>query len=147
MAMSSHRTFVILAATTLGGCASTHAAPEAAPPVVEVAPAPAAAATPHEVAYRSVHIVRRILKGKEPEVVRRSDYITPITNLLAAVDPSKLRIVFYEELFNQPIIDDLCDFLGLDREPADFGIHVLKGPDAEMDAGQYDLLRTFLSAQ
>ncbi len=57
------------------------------------------ALTPHEVAYRSVHIVRRILKGKEPEVVRRSDYIAPVTNLLAAVDPAKLRIVFYEELF------------------------------------------------
>jgi len=105
------------------------------------------AATPHEVAYRSVHIVRRILKNKEPEVVRRSDYITPITNLLAAVDPSNLRIVFYEELFSQPIIDDLCDFLGLEREPADFGIRVLKGPEAEMGDGQYDLLRDFLSVQ
>jgi len=105
------------------------------------------AITPHEVAYRSVHIVRRILAGKEPEVVRRSDYITPVCNLLAAVAPDKLRIVFYEELFTQPIIDDLCGFLGLDTEPADFGKRILRGPDAEMDDGQYDQLRDFLSAQ
>lgn len=105
------------------------------------------AVTPHEVAYRSVHIVRRILKGKEPEVVRRSDYITPICNLLATVAPDKLRIVFYEELFTQPVIDDLCAFLGLDPEPGDFGKRVLRGPDAEMDDGQYDLLRDFLAAQ
>lgn len=105
------------------------------------------AATPHEVAYRSVHIVRRIMAGKEPEVVRRSDYVDPVTNLLAAVRPENLRIVFYEELFNQPIVDDLCDFLGIDRAPADFGTRVLKGPEAEMDEGQYDLLRDFLKPQ
>lgn len=105
------------------------------------------AITLHEVAYRSVHIVRRILAGKEPEVVRRSDYITPVVNLLAAVAPENLRIVFYEELFTQPIIDDLCEFLGLDAEPANFGQQVMRGPEAEMDAGQADQLRDFLSAQ
>lgn len=105
------------------------------------------AATPHEVAYRSVHIVRRILKGKEPEVERRSDYIGPVTNLLAAVRKENLRLVFYEELFSQPIVDDLCDFLGLDHKPADFGTQVLRGPEAEMDEGQHEQLRTFLKPQ
>ncbi len=105
------------------------------------------ALTPHEIPYRSVHILRRILAGKEPEVVRRSDYVTPITNLLAAVAPDKLRIVFYEELFSQPIVDDLCDFLGLDCKPAEFGKKILKGPEAEMDEGQYDQLREFLAPQ
>jgi len=104
-------------------------------------------ATPYEIGYRSVHIVRRMLIGKEPEVIRRSDYITPVRNLRAAVAPDKLRFMFYEDMFSQPAMDGLCGFLGLDPAPADFTKRVLAGPEAEMDDGQYDAMRALLAPQ
>ncbi|MDJ0825943.1 MAG: sulfotransferase [Rhodobacter sp.] len=102
---------------------------------------------PSEIQRRSVNIMRRIYKGKEPEIVRRSDYIGPLERLREAVRPDQLRVIFYEDLFSEAAIAGLCAFLGIDPAPAEFGRKVLRGPDAEMEPGQYEEMRDFLAPQ
>lgn len=102
---------------------------------------------PSEIQRRSVNIMRRIFKGKEPEIVRRSDYIGPLERLREAVDPARLKVIFYETLFTDAAIADLCGFLGIARAPADFGRRVLRGPEARMEPGQYEEMRAFLAPQ
>ncbi|MDJ0626930.1 MAG: sulfotransferase [Rhodobacter sp.] len=102
---------------------------------------------PSEIQRRSVNIMRRIYKGKEPEIVRRSDYIGPLERLREAVAPEQLKVVFYEDLFTDAAIADICAFLGIDPVPAEFGRRVLRGPEAQMEPGQFEEMRAFLAPQ
>ncbi len=105
------------------------------------------AADPSEIQRRSVNILRRILKGKEPEIVRRSDYAGPVARLRAVVAPERLCFGFYEELFTRDEIGRISAFLGIDHGWADFQKRVMEGPKAEMEPGQWDAMRAFLAPQ
>ena len=100
-----------------------------------------------EIQRRSVNIVRRILNGKELQVVRRSDYIGPLTRLRAAARPDQIYIGFYEELFNRDQIARISKFLGISHGWADFNKRFMEGPSARMEPGQRDELRSFLAPQ
>ncbi len=105
------------------------------------------AADQSEIQPRSVNILKRTHKGKEPEIVRRCDYAGPLKRMRAALDPSQWRVFFYEELFRDETIADLCRFLGISEAKADFGKKIMEGPGAEMEPGQYERAREFLAPQ
>lgn len=102
---------------------------------------------PSEIQRRSVNIMRRIYKGKEPEIVRRSDYIGPLERLREAVPADQVKVMFYEDLFTEDAVAEICGFLGIAPAPAEFGRRVLRGPDAEMEPGQFEEMRAFLAPQ
>ncbi len=102
---------------------------------------------PSETQRRSVNILKRILKGKEPEIVRRSDYVGPLTRLAAVTRPEQVYVGFYEELFTKASIAKISRFLGIDHGWADFEKRFMAGPDAAMDPGQWAEMREFLAPQ
>jgi sulfotransferase family protein len=102
---------------------------------------------PGEIPRRSVNILKRILKGKEPEIVRRSDYIGPLARLAAVASPEQLYVGFYEELFTKRSIGKISRFLGIDHGWADFSKRFMEGPKAVMEPGQWGEMRAFLAPQ
>lgn len=102
---------------------------------------------PGEIQRRSANILRHIMHGKQPEIVRRSDYIGPLTRLKAALRPGQLYVGFYEDLFTRESIGRISRFLGIDHGWADFSKRVLEGPNAVMEPGQWDEMRAFLAPQ
>ena len=51
-------------------------------------------------------------------------YMTTISTIEAVIPPEQIFYVFFEDLFTQPKIDEMCDFLGVSRFPAKFDRHV-----------------------
>ncbi len=102
---------------------------------------------PSEIQRRSVNIVKRILKGKEPEIVRRSDYLGALTRIYNVAAPEQVYLGYYEDLFHRDAIARLSRFLGIDHGWADFGKRFMEGPKAEMELGQWDEMREFLEPQ
>lgn len=100
-----------------------------------------------DVPQRAVKLMKRILNGMEPQIVRRSDYIGPVTRLRAAVDPAKIFFGFYEDMFTQGTVAKLCAFLGIDMGTPDFDKRVMQGPSAAMVPGQWNEMRDYLAPQ
>lgn len=48
----------------------------------------------------------------------RSDYAAMLSKIDAAIPNDRVFLVFFEEFLNQPKIDELCAFLGVDSHPA-----------------------------
>jgi hypothetical protein len=102
---------------------------------------------PEEIQRRSVNIMKRVIKGKEPEIVRRSDYAGALQKLEAATSEDQLYVAFYEELFTRDAVGRLSRFLGIGHVWADFDKRVLEGPQASMEPGQWAEMRDFLADQ
>jgi len=100
-----------------------------------------------DIPRQAVTLMSRILKGMEPQIVRRSDYIGPVTRLRATVDPKQVFFGFYEELFTQGAMARLCRFLGIDAHEADLGRRVMEGPKVAMPPGQWTEMRDYLAPQ
>lgn len=93
------------------------------------------------------NIFRRSLRGEEGEIVTRSDYRGAIEKLLKAVDPSKLLIVFYEDLFHGDAVARICDFLGIARKAGDRQTLVHAGQPLAMHDSQRVKARDWLADQ
>ncbi|RRH76388.1 sulfotransferase [Falsigemmobacter faecalis] len=89
----------------------------------------------------------RALSGEKSDVAERSDYRGAITRLRDAVAPSKLLILFQDELFSGPGVARLCAFLGIRSHEADFSARVHEGRALEMTAEQRLRARAFLQSQ
>ncbi|MFC0279719.1 sulfotransferase family protein [Falsigemmobacter intermedius] len=89
----------------------------------------------------------RALSGEKSDVAARSDYRGAITRLRAAVAPSKLLILFQEELFSAPGLARLCAFLGIRVQAADTTARVHEGQPLAMTAEQRLRARAFLQSQ
>ncbi len=77
-----------------------------------------------------LRVVQRMIGGKERELARRSDYERTLTELTAAIPPERLGIFFFEDLFCEPTLRKLTDFLGIEYSPAEFDRIVHEGsPD------------------
>lgn len=100
-----------------------------------------------EIPQQASKLIKRILNGMEPQIVRRSDYIGPVTRLREAVEPSKLFFGFYEEMFTQKTITKLCAFLGLDMGTPEYDKPVMQGPSAVMARDQWTEMRDYLAPQ
>ena len=103
--------------------------------------------SPDEIPQKSVNIVRRVMRGKEDEIEKRSDYVDAVERLRAATGPGQLYLGFYEDMFNQDAMNRLTAFLGISPRATSFDKRVHKSPVAQMRPGQWKELREFLAPQ
>lgn len=92
-------------------------------------------------------LLNRILDGARSGAVDRSDYAGAITRLRAAVAPSRLMVMFQDDLMTVPGLARLCTFLGIDAMSADFDRRVFTGGAAGMTPEQARRARAFLAPQ
>ncbi|MRH19973.1 sulfotransferase family protein [Rhodovulum strictum] len=85
---------------------------------------------------RAGRILARVLAGEETHIAERGDYRAVLTRLWAAVDPSRLCLSFYEELFSQASVDRICGFLGIAPQPAEISLRVHAGVPVPMSRDQ-----------
>jgi hypothetical protein len=69
---------------------------------------------------------------ENPSAVALSDYRRTIEEVETAVEPSRLKFIFFEHLFRADTIADLMSFLGLEAHAAPFGKVVNAGIPVEM---------------
>lgn len=92
-------------------------------------------------------LLDRILDGETTGAVDRGDYISALTKLRAAVDPTRLKVMFQEEMLTGAGLAALCAFLGIRTMPADFGKRVHAGVDLAMREDQKARARALLRPQ
>jgi len=66
------------------------------------------------------------LAGKMHALQARADYAS-VLGKLAQLDPKKLLVAFYEDLFTNETVTRICDFLEIAVMPADFGTRINEG--------------------
>ena len=96
---------------------------------------------------RTDRIFNRTLRGEESEIARRGDYRAAMEKLARAVDPARLKIAFYEELFDGSGVRALCDFLGLSWQAANTSQRVHAGQPLEILPEQRRIARHWLAPQ
>ena len=92
-------------------------------------------------------VLDAVLKGQQADIQARGDYRAVVGRLDAAVDPSRLLVMFQEVLLTIPGIRQLCAFLGIADHPADFTNRVHQGPRLTMSGNQAMRARVALRAQ
>ncbi len=105
------------------------------------------AARPEDVQPRTNRIFWRFGRGRHPGIWQRSDYRSMLERLSAALRPSQLLVLYYEDLFTQRAIDQICSFLGISAWPAPFSRPVHVGVQATMDDVQRSHAREWLAPQ
>ena len=71
----------------------------------------------------------------------RSDYRYTLQVLRALQLDDRVKFLIYENLFSQDTMDDLCDWLGMERLPATLDKRLNPGVGDALDAAQMNLLR------
>ena len=102
---------------------------------------------PQEVQGRANRIFWRFGRGRHPGIQARGEYRAALERLTAALNPSQLLVLFYEELFTQAAVDLICDFLGIAYRRADLRVRVNTGPPATMNDIQRQHARDWLADQ
>lgn len=92
------------------------------------------AAPGEDISDRALHILRRVFQGKEGEITLRSDYRAALGRLARAVDPRRLLVVVYEELFSAEGLGRVFAFLGIGEGSADFRRRIHASPKAALSA-------------
>ncbi len=111
-----------------------------------------------DIAARAKNVLARVLAGKETEIEVRSDYRGALTRLGRAIDPRRLMVTLYEDLFTSAGWARICAFLGLSPSAPDFGRRVHAGREASLGArdaraardwlaGQYDFVADWMGAR
>jgi hypothetical protein len=80
---------------------------------------------------RAGHLIK---SGRLPNI-ERADYRRTITELEAAVPQSRIKYLFYEDMFRPATMNALCDFLGIQPIAVDPDNHSNLGAMATMPAG------------
>ena len=88
-----------------------------------------------------------VLDGATSGMTMRGDYAGTITRLKRAVDPSRLLVMFMEEMMTGAGLGRLCTFLGIGAEKADFSRRVHAGPVLAMSDDQTRRARALLRPQ
>lgn len=96
---------------------------------------------------RAGRILARVLAGEETHIAVRGDYRAALTRLWAAIDPARLFLGFYEDLFSEACIARLCGFLGIAPVPAAFDLRVHAGVPVPMRRDQRRAAADFLAPQ
>lgn len=91
--------------------------------------------------------VDRVLGGVQSSMTERGDYKGAIERLNAAVDPSRLLVMFMEEMLTPSGIARICTFLGIAYKDANFDQPVHVGPALAMCAAQHNAARVLLRPQ
>lgn len=92
-------------------------------------------------------ILRNIVNGETSSVTTRGDYAATVTRLQAAIDPSRLLVMFQETLMTMPGLTRLCSFLGIATQPADFSKRVHEGTPLAMTDEDHASARAYLRSQ
>lgn len=71
-------------------------------------------------------LMHKVLGGKLPALQARCDYAATLKNI-ARLDPKRVLIAFYEELFTNETVTRICDFLEIAVMPAKFGQRINQG--------------------
>jgi len=77
--------------------------------------------------------LKEVVSTPNAAPLRRSRYDQTLANLEAAVAAENIGYFFYEDIFEKRNVDDVCDFLGIDRRPGDFDAQVNAGAPKEKE--------------
>ena len=100
-----------------------------------------------DIATRTARIYDDVLAGGRADVTDRGDYASVLTRLDAAIDPSRLLVMFQEVLLTEPGVTKLCAFLGIAQKSADFARVLHRGPEMAMSVDQQRRARVALRRQ
>lgn len=89
----------------------------------------------------------QVLSGEPSAITDRSDYRGALTRLWGVVRPTKLLVMFQENLISQAGAQRLCTFLGLPMHEADTEARVHEGRALPMTEAQRQRVRRFLQPQ
>jgi hypothetical protein len=89
----------------------------------------------------------RMERGRNAGILNRGNYREALENLRTAVAPSRLLVLFYEELFSPASIRKICEFLGISNHPAQVAVPVNAGSKLVMSDDQQGLAREWLADQ
>ncbi|MEO0681206.1 MAG: hypothetical protein AAF192_12430, partial [Pseudomonadota bacterium] len=79
-----------------------------------------------------IAMFRSALGDRSRHAWRASDYARTLEALEAAVPADRIRLMFYETLFEQESMDGVFDFLGVARRPVDASARVNESAQAPM---------------
>lgn len=92
-------------------------------------------------------LLEQVLDGAQSGMTERGDYASTVQRLWAAVEPSKLKVMFMEDMLTPQGLARLCGFLGIGYEGAAFDRPVHVGPVLAMSPAQKDRARALLRPQ
>lgn len=92
-------------------------------------------------------LLEQVLDGARSGMTDRGDYAGAIARLNAAVEPSRLRVMFMEEMMTPAGMERLSAFLGIRPVEADFSRRVHAGPVLAMSDDQMRRARALLRPQ
>ena len=81
-------------------------------------------------------VMERVLDGEKSGITQRGDYIAAIERLNEAVAPSRLLVMFMEDMLTPAGLARICNFLGLTYQEAKFDQPVHVGPVLAMSSSQ-----------
>lgn len=102
---------------------------------------------PNELQARARRMFWSFGRGQQSGIQARGDYRSALERLGAALRPSQLLVLFYEELFSDEAVSRICDFLGLPRQQAALKVPVNVGPQARLSKTQTRHARGWLADQ
>jgi len=91
--------------------------------------------------------VDEVLNGKPNEAFDRSDYAQGLTSLEQAIPDEDRKVLFYETLFSDASIRELCSFLGLSNHPAPLKKRIHEGVPIRLDTARRNGLQKLLAPQ
>lgn len=92
-------------------------------------------------------ILDDVLGGRAKDIADRSDYAGALERLTAAIDPAKLFVATYEDLFAGDVLARLCAFLGIAALPGSIDRKVHPGVSIAMTDEQRRRARAWLRPQ
>lgn len=95
---------------------------------------------------RAGRILKRVMRGDEPQIATRGDYASALTKFAATIDPARLCVLLFEDLVTGRAVDRLCRFLGLTPRSPDLA-PVHEGQALSMTADQRRAARDWLAPQ
>ena len=96
---------------------------------------------------RSTRIFDKALDGQEDHILDRGDYRATLERLEKALDPGRVFICTYEELFSDAALERLCGFLGIRPMPGRYETRIHSGTPVPMTAEQKRRAAKFLRPQ
>ena len=96
---------------------------------------------------RADRIFARALDGHDEQIAVRCDYKSAIDRLRRAVDPSRLLIAYYEDIFDGTAMVRICDFLGITYVEPNLAKKIHVGQPLKMRDEQRVQAREWLTQQ
>jgi hypothetical protein len=92
-------------------------------------------------------LLEQVLNGRESGMTARGDYAATLGRLRQAVDPSRLMVMFMEDMLTPKGLARLCEFLGIGYSGAAFDQPVHVGQALAMQPAQTERARVLLRPQ